>query len=109
MTHIPTNLCFVFHNHRESKPRVFTVEGEEDFLLVASQFASPAREDDKFWDRFLTQLSVRMVDLTKVYWRYTTFRRRTAWIPEVCSVGLSKTKTGDSKSLTHTRWSGERG
>ena len=29
-----------------------------------------------------------MVDLTKVYWSYTTFRRRTAWIPEVCRVGL---------------------
>jgi hypothetical protein len=38
----------------------------------------------------LTQLSGRMVDLTKVYWNYTTFRRRTAWIPEVCSVGLAK-------------------
>ena len=39
---------------------------------------------------FLTQLSGRMVDFTKVYWSYTTFRRRTAWIPEVCSVGLAK-------------------
>ena len=38
---------------------------------------------------FLTQLSGRMLDLTKVYWTYTTFRRRTAWIPEVCSVGLA--------------------
>ena len=39
---------------------------------------------------FLTQLSGRMVDFTKVYWIYTTFRRRTAWIPEVCSVGLAE-------------------
>jgi hypothetical protein len=31
-----------------------------------------------------------MVDLTKVYWSYTTFRRCTVWIPEVCSVGLAK-------------------
>jgi hypothetical protein len=59
MTHIPTNLCFVFHNPRESKSLVFTVTGEEDFscpvvllLLTGSQFPSPTREDDKFWDRF---------------------------------------------------------
>jgi hypothetical protein len=39
---------------------------------------------------FLTQLSGRMLDLTKVYWTYTTFRRRTVWIPEVCSVNLAK-------------------
>ncbi len=39
---------------------------------------------------FLTQLSGRMLDLTKVYWTYTTFRRSTEWIPEVCTVGLAK-------------------
>jgi len=43
-----------------------------------------------FGTDFLTQLSGRMLDLTKVYWTYTTFRRRTAWIPEVCSVDLAK-------------------
>ncbi len=74
MTHIPTNLCFVFHNPREispflalrwqerktfplqlweTMPRSFAVWPTTSLLLLtASQFASPAREDDQFWDRF---------------------------------------------------------
>jgi hypothetical protein len=52
---------------------------------------------------FLTQLSGCMVDLTKVYWRYTTFRRRTAWIPEVCSVDLTKAYPETDKHPSHPR------
>jgi hypothetical protein len=36
MTHIPTNLCFVLHNPRESKPLpCLAVAGEEDFSSPA--------------------------------------------------------------------------
>lgn len=71
MTHIPTNLCFVFPQSPRKKPVVWRQEGRlalqlwetmprsfavwpttSLLLLAASQFASPAREDDKFWDRF---------------------------------------------------------
>ena len=71
MTHIPTNLCFVFPQSPRKKPVVWRQEGSialqlgqtmprsfavwpttSLLLLAASQFASPAREDDKFWDRF---------------------------------------------------------
>jgi hypothetical protein len=71
MTHIPTNLCFVFPYSPRKKPVVWRQEGSialqlgqtmprsfavwpttSLLLLAASQFASPTREDDQFWDRF---------------------------------------------------------
>jgi hypothetical protein len=107
MTHIPTNLCFVLAESPRKKPVVWRKS-------LLSRCGRPCRAllpcgqppACFCWQRvslrhqcgrttssgtdFLTQFSGRMVDLTKVYWIYTTFRRRTAWIPEVCSVGLAE-------------------